>query len=151
MNDIERLKTLTDPTNDRMPSSERELPDDDLLERIAARIVAGPSAAARTVASTVRLLKPVIARARRDGIGWDHIAASLRGHSIVATADAVRMAYNRSAKQQRSNRASVPVMPAPPASRPDPVHSAPRFSSDPTPSSLSASGGRRPSIAKRAK
>ena len=149
MNDTEHPRTSTD-SNDGVTSSGQDSSVDP-IEKIAAEIAAGPSGAARTAASMVRRLRPVIARARRDGIGWAHIAATLRDNGILATDDAVRMAYSRIAKQQRSDRPSIPPLASSPASRPDPVHSAPRFSYDPTSSSSGASGGRHPSIAKRAK
>ena len=120
----------------------------DLLDKIAAEMVAGPSGAAQTVSSMVRHLKPAIARARRDGIGWAHIAASLCNNGVMATPDAVRMSYSRIAKQQRKGQ---PAVRAPAASRSDPPNSTLRFSSDPTSPPSSASVSRPPSIAKRAK
>lgn len=110
MNDTEHTPHSPEDLPNGTPSSSGSLPArsvsmGDIKARqsvIAAAIREDDASSRATVAAAVRLFQPDIAQARVDGRSWDHIAAMLTAHGIVATPDAVRMAHKRFVSRKRT-------------------------------------------------
>ena len=95
------------------------------LEQIASRMLTG-SAEVGTLAAAVAHLLPAIKASRRNKASWRHIAESLTAGGIIASPDAVRMAYRRAIATKPGGRllAMRPQLPTSQA-MPPPVQALP--------------------------